>query len=386
MNSADDAFCRECGANLTIAPAPEAIAPEAAESAAATAAMPLADDTVEFRAPSPSGTARRRSGALPAVLALLVVLLGGGGAAAYVLLGNGHTTHPRQHHKRAKTTNASVGQRQSASQTGPSGPSQSSGPTAGNTGPTLNAAQAKVAIMSALQSYAADYSASNLTGLSALFASNIQRHGLSAGGCGVTYGKAAVLNAYQSQFSANGRLSYQLVGLSQKNISFPSTTAAYVPTSYLIPSSGNHGPVSFTFAYQSGVWLISNINATCHPSFGASTSAAAPNPAGAVATLESYWADIRDGDYAAAYGLLAPGAISQTESQFVASEQQARISSVQYAGTVTGSSGGSATITVDTLITNDAEFGCRSWTGSYSLAHTSGAWRIEGDDLQPTGC
>ena len=51
-------------------------------------------------------------------------------------------------------------------------------------------------------------------------------------------------------------------------------------------------------------------------------------------------------------------------------------------------SGSSATIEIVSLVTHDARFGCRNWTGSYEMAITGGggAWRIARANLSPESC
>ncbi len=124
---------------------------------------------------------------------------------------------------------------------------------------------------------------------------------------------------------------------------------------------------------------------------GASTAPSATALSGATAPLDAvnrYWADIRAHDFAGAYGYLVPGSIELTESQFVASEREAGIRSVQFHGEVISHSGSSATIEIVSLVTHDARFGCRTWTGSYEMAITGGggAWRIARANLSPESC
>lgn len=104
-------------------------------------------------------------------------------------------------------------------------------------------------------------------------------------------------------------------------------------------------------------------------------------------TLNRYWSDIRDHAFATAYGYLASGAAAgQPESVFVSGEQRAHISNAQFHGTVTSNSGSTATVGVDSLVTEDAQFGCRSWSGTYTLSHESGEWRISRAAITPHGC
>jgi hypothetical protein len=106
----------------------------------------------------------------------------------------------------------------------------------------------------------------------------------------------------------------------------------------------------------------------------------------ALDTLNKYWLDIRDHGFAEAYGYLAPGSAGKSESQFIASEEEAGIKNAQFRGTVTGTYGSTASVSVGSLITEDAQFGCRSWTGTYSLVRESGEWRIQRAALTPHSC
>ena len=114
--------------------------------------------------------------------------------------------------------------------------------------------------------------------------------------------------------------------------------------------------------------------------------ATSPSPQGAVTAVENYWNDIANGDFAAAYSWDAPGVAGQSQSQFVASEQQTNIQSVQFEGKLNSSSGNSATVGVVSLNTVDQQNGCRNWSGDYQLAYTSGNWLINQANLQPQGC
>lgn len=124
---------------------------------------------------------------------------------------------------------------------------------------------ARSAVISVLQDYAAGYSASDLSKLGDLFATDVERHGLSSGGCSTDSGKSAVLADYQSQFVGNGGVSYDL-GLSPDQVTFPGAASAQVQTQYVIQSPHSSGSITFTLVDQGGTWLISKIDATCHPS------------------------------------------------------------------------------------------------------------------------
>jgi hypothetical protein len=111
-----------------------------------------------------------------------------------------------------------------------------------------------------------------------------------------------------------------------------------------------------------------------------------PSSGDPLETLNTYWSDVRDHGFATAYSYLAPGAAGQSESEFVSGEQRAGISNAQFHGTVTSNSGSTATVTVDSLVTEDAQFGCRRWSGSYTLTKESGEWRISRAAITPHGC
>jgi hypothetical protein len=106
----------------------------------------------------------------------------------------------------------------------------------------------------------------------------------------------------------------------------------------------------------------------------------------ALDTLNKYWSDIRDHGFAEAYGYLGPGAAGKSESQFISSEEQAGVKNAQFHGTVTNETGSTATVNVDSLTTEDSEFGCRRWNGTYTLSREDGSWRIQKAALTPHSC
>ncbi|HVW17051.1 MAG TPA: S1C family serine protease [Solirubrobacteraceae bacterium] len=115
-------------------------------------------------------------------------------------------------------------------------------------------------------------------------------------------------------------------------------------------------------------------------------SAAATRPAseGPLSSVNAYWSDIADGDYAAAWTHLVPTITSQAE--FIRGEQQAQISDVEFDGTLAGISGSYATVDVVLLVTRDAQYGCRRWSGSYAMVKQGGRWLIEHARITPTAC
>lgn len=116
------------------------------------------------------------------------------------------------------------------------------------------------------------------------------------------------------------------------------------------------------------------------------TSSVGAEPAGALAAVNAYWRDIGAGSYAAAYDVLVPGAISLTQAQFVSTEQQAGIQSVQFSGQIDSGSGISATIDVSSLVTKSRQNGCQAWSGSYEMTNESGAWLIARANLVSQPC
>jgi serine/threonine-protein kinase len=116
------------------------------------------------------------------------------------------------------------------------------------------------------------------------------------------------------------------------------------------------------------------------------TVPASPSPQGALAAVGDYWNDIQNGDFGGAYGLLAPGTLPQTKSQFIADHQQENITNVQFQGRATSSGGSTATVGIVNLQTTDQQNGCRKWSGDYQLSYTGGKWLIDQANLQPQPC
>ena len=103
-------------------------------------------------------------------------------------------------------------------------------------------------------------------------------------------------------------------------------------------------------------------------------------------TVQNYWKSVAAHDFAAAYSDLAPGVARKTEADFVNSEQQFGIQSIQFTGDVSSQSGSQATVTVNSLMTSDAKVGCQRWTGTYSLAQEGGKWLIQQANITPSPC
>ncbi len=128
--------------------------------------------------------------------------------------------------------------------------------------------------------------------------------------------------------------------------------------------------------------------APARPPVAAQTAAPRQSPAiaGPLSTVTDYWADVRAHDFTGAYALLVPGSIGQSEAQFVADEQAANIGSAAFEGRLIDRTPASATVAVISLVTDDAQFGCRDWSGSYDLVGGDGGWLIAHADLGVQAC
>lgn len=109
-------------------------------------------------------------------------------------------------------------------------------------------------------------------------------------------------------------------------------------------------------------------------------------PTGPLAALSSYWQAIGRHEFTTAYAILAPGAIPQTETQWVSDEQGAGIQAAEFEGQIARATTTAATVQVLSLVTRDAVYGCRSWTGTYAMINLGGPWLIERADLTPRVC
>jgi hypothetical protein len=160
---------------------------------------------------------------------------------------------------------------------------------------------------------------------------------------------------------------------SQKSRSTPARASVRSPStnSSTVPSNSNSTGAATTSTTTSTTSTASN---------GGS------GRSGPLEVLKNYWGSISNHDFTSAYGRLAPGAVSQTEAQFVSQEQQAGIQSVSFKGHVSSQNGSTATVSVDSLTTKDTQFGCRTWSGSYQLVQQGGRWLIEQASITPTPC
>jgi len=113
-----------------------------------------------------------------------------------------------------------------------------------------------------------------------------------------------------------------------------------------------------------------------------------------IRALDNYWEDVERHAYAAAFGFYAPGALNLTEAQFISEQEHLGLKSVTFDGTVSAATAALdrpnrsyATVAVDRLLTRDAQYGCRRWSGSYTmLLEESGLWHIQHAALEPRPC
>lgn len=113
-----------------------------------------------------------------------------------------------------------------------------------------------------------------------------------------------------------------------------------------------------------------------------------------IKALDNYWEDIEQHAYGAAFGFYSPGALDITEAQFISEQERAATKSVAFDGTVTASTKALdepnrsyATVAVNSLVTHDAQHGCRRWSGTYTmLLEESGLWHIQQAALSAHPC
>lgn len=148
------------------------------------------------------------------------------------------------------------------------------------------------------------------------------------------------------------------------------------------PNAGSTSTIGYTSRESSSTSTSSTSTST---SSRTSTAPSPPVPP-ALAAVSSYWEAIARHDFAAAYAILAPGAVPQTEGQWASAEQSTGVESVRFKGEVGDASDNHATITVVSLVTVDRRFGCRSWSGTYELSSEHGRWLIARADITPRPC
>lgn len=137
---------------------------------------------------------------------------------------------------------------------------------------------------------------------------------------------------------------------------------------------------------ESSVSAESPANAQQEADSGSTSVSESQSSSSPVQALNSYWADIQAHHFSEAYGYLASGSAGLSEARFVASEREAKIKKVQFDGEATSDSGSSATVTVASLVTHDAKYGCRTWSGSYTMTEAGEGWRIQRAALTPRAC
>jgi hypothetical protein len=188
--------------------------------------------------PNPPGSGRGPGRGL--VIALAAVVVAGGALVAAIVA--------TSHHDSPRTTKLHADKGASGSH---------------DTGSQQRAVPAPTQIDAILASYASDYSAHDLSGLGSLFAPGVTRYGDKSGGCGYTYGRSAVLDAYAAQFGA-GAGAYRFVDLSPSAIQINGDAAtATLGFRIAVPSGTKFGRVSFELSHPSNHWRIQNIRATC---------------------------------------------------------------------------------------------------------------------------
>jgi hypothetical protein len=197
--------------------------------------------------PAPPAPAKPpRTGQPVLIVALLIALLGIG---IGVLVATGVFSDGASTVRPSAPAAAAANEKPQAVTTTPAGPSLS------------EQSSDRATIMSLLDRYQSSYSDHDLSGLSSIFAPEVRRHGLAAGGCTVSHGRGAVLSDYQSQFE-QGSGSYELVGLSASAIQLDSKTRAHLDAHYQI-TPGGAGYVNFRFAELGEGWKVSEVYATC---------------------------------------------------------------------------------------------------------------------------
>jgi hypothetical protein len=115
-------------------------------------------------------------------------------------------------------------------------------------------------VRAVLKRYERAYTNHDVGALAALFAPDVTRKGLRAGGCSETSGINHVLDTYSEQFDA-GTGAYALTDLSPDAIDISGDTAS-ADSAYTITPGGS-GRVSFELRREGPEWLITRIDASC---------------------------------------------------------------------------------------------------------------------------
>jgi hypothetical protein len=143
----------------------------------------------------------------------------------------------------------------------------------------------------------------------------------------------------------------------------------------------------------SGAGTSSSSTATVQRTVTTTVAATSRNPArsgarrsGPLVVVSRYWQSINAHQFAVAYADLAASSVAQTQSQFVSDEQHAGIQSATFRGHVASIGASTATVDVTSLVTDDAQFGCRRWAGFYQLSHQAGRWLVSRASITPSPC
>lgn len=127
-------------------------------------------------------------------------------------------------------------------------------------------------------------------------------------------------------------------------------------------------------------------HASTKPLQSVSTRTRQPAPEGPLAVVTRYWQSISAHQFRTAYGLLAPGSVGETSTEWIASEQEDELQGAEFHGRLAAVSQTRATVDSTSLITKDATYRCRTWSGSYRLVRVGGRWLIDQADLTPAPC
>jgi hypothetical protein len=190
------------------------------------------------------------------------------GAAVLLISGGGSEEHAEIRRTASTSTGGSTVAESAEAVEGAT--TQSSGKSGSESeepaeGPAALGPADRVAVLGVLREYESAYSGANLGGMATLFTADVERHGLSPGGCLTVSGKAPVLAAYRAQFAQNGPITYALLGLGPADVDLIGTSEAHVATSYSIPAANNTGAIAFDLEERGGGWRISKVDATCNP-------------------------------------------------------------------------------------------------------------------------
>jgi ribosomal protein L40E len=250
-NSPSTKFCRQCGAEL--------VSPPLARGASSTTTAPGSQRSSRVPSLTLGWSARGELPRWALAAGVIIILLVAGGVAALLFSGEGEGGNPESGAE-AGTPSVSVPE----ANTGTESAAPSTAPSTPST-PSTPASASPAAILAVLHEYESAYSEASLAAMGALFTGDVLRHGLKAGGCSTEAGKRAVLDAYESQFSQNGPVGYELVGLGTGDVQLLGDDEARVETEYSIAAANNSGPISFTLVDRGGSWRISEVDATCSP-------------------------------------------------------------------------------------------------------------------------